>query len=322
MVESRHEVSVAVVNAQGAVRLQHGEIDLPVYPRSAIKPLQALPLIETGAADRYGLRPAEIALACASHNGEPRHVAAVRAWLDRIGCTVDDLECGSHMPYHEASHEALVRTRERPTAAHNNCSGKHAGFLSTARHLREPTSGYIRPDHPVQRRILRALEEMCGLSLGSAPAGIDGCGIPVIAVPLRNLALAMARLADAHGLPAARAAAAGRILAGMAAEPFMVAGSGRFCTEVIAKSRGRALVKTGAEGVFCVALPAQGLGLALKVRDGAGRAAEVATGHLLQKLGALDDTAVSQLGRLLRPPVLNRASVEVGEIRIGRGAAG
>src|SRR5262249_45349998 len=149
----------------------------------AIKPIQALPLIETGAADRYGLGPPEIALACASHNGEPRHVALVTAWLKRIGLGVTDLECGTHLPYHEEPAQAMSRAGREPTAAENNCSGKHSGFLTTARHLGEPTRGYIGGGHPVQQRVLRALEEMTGLDLTQAPRGIDGCGIPVIGVP-------------------------------------------------------------------------------------------------------------------------------------------
>ncbi|MGH7186653.1 MAG: asparaginase, partial [Pseudomonadota bacterium] len=230
MVESRHRATVAVVDPEGKMVRRWGDVDRLIYGRSAIKPLQALPLIESGAADRYGVGVAEIALACASHNGEPGHVEAVEAWLGRIGCTVDDLECGAQTPLHEPTVEALLKSGRKPTAIYNNCSGKHTGFLCTARHLGEPTRGYIRHEHPVQQRILGVLEQLTGLRLGDTPRGIDGCGIPVFGIPLGNMAMAMARLADPQDLPPARAAAARRILAAMAAEPFMVAGSDRFCT--------------------------------------------------------------------------------------------
>lgn len=315
MVESRHRAAVAVVDPDGAVVRGWGDIDRPVYGRSAIKPLQALPLLETGAADRFALSAAEIALACASHSCEPRHVAAVGAWLARIGLSADDLECGSHLPSEDQAMKAVVRSGVPLTGLYNNCSGKHAGFLTTARHLGEPTRGYIRFEHPVQQRILGTLEQVCGLDLRDAPRGIDGCGIPVIGIPLGNLALGMARLADPDGLPPARAAAARRILAAMCAEPFMVAGTGRFCTVLMEALGPKAAVKTGAEGVYCAALPELGLGVALKVDDGAGRAAEVAMGAVLVHLGVIGEAERGAIADKLQPPVLNRAGLETGRIR-------
>lgn len=315
MVESRHRTAVAIVDADGTVVRALGEIDRPVYGRSALKPLQALPLIESGAADRFALGEAEIALACASHSGEPRHVDILRAWLARIGCGEEQLECGSHMPYHAATAETLVRLGLPPTPAHNNCSGKHAGFLTTARHLGEPLRGYIAPDHPVQRRVAAVLEELCGIGLAAAPRGIDGCGIPVIGMPLASMAYGMARLAAPDRLPPVRAAAARRIVAAMAAEPFMVGGSGRFCTRVMALAGDAVVLKTGAEGVYTAVLRRLGLGLALKVEDGAGRAAEVALGAVLCALGLLTDEQQAALADLLSPPVLNRVGRETGRIR-------
>jgi L-asparaginase II len=315
MVESRHRAAVAVVDAEGKVVRAWGDIERPVYGRSAIKPLQALPLIETGAADRYSVSVAEIALACASHSSEARHVDLVTAWLARIDCGVADLECGSHLPYHEASLEALLRSGRQPDATYNNCSGKHTGFLTTARHLGEPTKDYIRFEHPVQQRILGTLEQMTGLRLGDAPRGIDGCGIPVIGVPLGNLALAMARLADPGDLPPARATAARRILAAMAAEPFLVAGSGRFCTEVMEVVGAKVVLKTGAEGVYAAALPTLGLGVTLKVDDGAGRAAEAAMGQVLRHLKLLTADEEQALAEALTAPVRNRVGLETGRVR-------
>ena len=320
MVESRHRAAIAVVDAAGKVVRARGDIERPVYGRSAIKPLQALPLVETGAADRFGVSVAELALACASHSCESRHIDAVTAWLARIGLAASDLECGSHLPSEERALKAVIRNGVALTGIYNNCSGKHTGFLTTARHLGEPTRGYIRYEHPVQQRILGVLEQMCGLDLGRAPRGVDGCGIPVIGIPLGNIALGMARLADPDDLPEARAAAAKRIVAAMAAEPFMVAGTGRFCTVVMQALGGRAVLKTGAEGVYCAALPELGLGVALKVDDGAGRAAEVAMGAVLVELGIIDDALRARLADTLAPAVLNRAGLETGRIRMATGS--
>ncbi|MHA1599870.1 MAG: asparaginase, partial [Alphaproteobacteria bacterium] len=223
MVESRHRAAFAVADTDGRIVLSAGDFEAPVYARSAIKSLQALPLIESGAADAYALSNAEIALACASHSGEPRHVDTVLAWLTRIDCTVADLECGSHLPKDETAMEALLRSQREATPAHNKCSGKHTGFLSLARHMGVKTKGYSALQHAVQQRILGVLETMTGLDLGAAPRGIDGCGIPVIGIPLGNLALAFARLTDPRDQPEARQAACERVCTAMAAEPFMVA---------------------------------------------------------------------------------------------------
>jgi len=315
MVESRHRGACAVTDARGRLVLALGDVERPIYGRSAIKPLQALPLIETGAADAFALDARELALACASHRGEPSHVTAVEGWLARLGLSARDLECGAHAPADPASAEALLRVGAAPSALHNNCSGKHAGFLTTARHLREPTRNYIDAAHPVQRRVRAVLEAMTGLDLDAAPRGIDGCGIPVIGIPLAGLARAMARLADPTGLAPTRAAAARRILDAMAAEPSMVAGSGSFTTAVLSEAGRTVRLKPGAEGVFCAALPEQGLGIALKIADGAGRAAEVALGEILRRLGALSPEQGERLAPLLRPSLRNVAGHEIGELR-------
>jgi len=319
MVESRHRACYAVCDSAGRVVLSGGDFERPIYGRSAIKPLQAIPLLESGAAARWSLGSAEIAAACASHGGEPRHVRTVGDWLGRLGLSEADLECGAHLPLHEPSARALLRSGGTPTQLHNNCSGKHSGFLSTALHLGHPTKGYVRYEHPVQQRILGVLESLCGLDLSRAPRGIDGCGIPVIGIPLGNLALAMARFADPHDQPEARQAAVARIAAAMAEEPFMVAGSGRFCTAVMAATAGRALIKTGAEGVYCGALPELGLGIALKVDDGASRAAEVLMAQLLYRLEVLDEATLAKLPEALDVPLKNRAGRLVGHVRKAEG---
>lgn len=315
MVESRHTGAAAVVDAEGRVVRSWGDIDAPVFARSAIKPLQALPLVESGAADRFGLSNVEIALACASHRGEPIHVETVRRWLARADLGPQDLECGAHAPGNAAAAEALIRASEAPSAVHNNCSGKHSGFLTTARHLGEPTRGYIAPEHPVQKRVRAALEEMSGLDLSRAPRGTDGCGIPVIGISLCGMARAMARLADPKGLAAERAAASKRILDAMASAPLMVSGTGTFNTVVMTVAGATVRLKTGAEGVYCAVLPGLGYGVALKIDDGAARASEVAVAAILDELGAFTDQQRQTLALQLRPVVKNVAGRDVGEIR-------
>lgn len=315
MVESRHTGSAAVIDAGGRVVRSWGDIDAPVFARSAIKPLQALPLVETGAAERYALGDTEIALACASHRGEPIHVETVKRWLARADLGPQDLECGAHAPGNPAAAAALIRSGEAPSAVHNNCSGKHSGFLTTARHLGEATRGYIAPEHPVQKRVRRVLEEMSGLDLSRAPSGTDGCGIPVIGISLRGMARAMARLADTKGLSSDRAAAAQRILDAMAAAPLMVSGTGTFNTVVMTVAGATVRLKTGAEGVYCAVLPGLGYGVALKIDDGASRASEVAVAAILDGLGAFTPAQRETLAPQLRPIVKNVAGRDVGEIR-------
>ncbi|MEX0809450.1 MAG: asparaginase [Dongiaceae bacterium] len=314
-VESRHRAAIAVSDAAGRIVAHWGDIERPVYARSSLKPLQALPLIETGAAERFGLGDAEIALACASHSAEERHVETVRAWLEKIGLAEGDLECGPQLPYHDAAALRRIVAGESEAAIYNNCSGKHTGFLATAVHKGEKTKGYIGLGHPVQQRILGTLEQMTGLDLGRAPKGIDGCGIPVIGMPLGHTAMAMARLADPAALPDHRATAARRIVAAMIAEPFMVGGSGRFGTRLMTALGDRAALKGGAEGFYIAILPQHGLGVAIKCDDGAGRAAEVAMGMTLCQLGIIGEDEQTALADLLSPPVINRAGLEVGRVR-------
>ena len=313
--ESVHRAAFAVVAPDGKVVASAGDIMRPVYPRSAIKPIQALALVETGAADAFALDDPEIALACASHAGEPRHVETVGRWLDRVGLSEADLECGRHLPYSDAATQAIFAAGRTPSQLHNNCSGKHTGFLTVARHLGAPTQGYIRFDHPVQQRVLGILEQMTGLDLGAAPRAIDGCGIPTIGMPLGNIALAMARLADPDDQPDRRQAACARIRAAMTAEPVLVSGTGLFDSVVMQALGGRAQVKGGAEGVCCASVPELGLGVAVKADDGAGRAANVIMAAVLERLDVIRPDDAERLSEQLAPPVRNRAGRVVGEIR-------
>ncbi|MDA0703500.1 MAG: asparaginase [Proteobacteria bacterium] len=316
MVESRHRGAAAVVDSAGRVLAAWGDVTRPVYPRSAIKALQAIALVESGAADAFALGPAELALACASHNGETGHAEAVLTWLRRIGLDECDLECGDHAPMGEAAKLDLVRAGLTPGARHNNCSGKHSGMLTLARQLGAPTVGYIAADHPVQRLVRRTVGEMTDCDLSDAPAGTDGCGIPTLAMPLQAMALGFARIADPAGLAPARAEAVRRIRAAVAARPDMVAGRGRFCTAVMAAAGESILVKTGAEGVFCAALPGEGLGLAVKIEDGTTRAAECAIAALLLRFGAAEGPAVAVLAGYANQELRNWAGTTVGTFRV------
>jgi len=312
LVESRHEGAAAVVKPDGTVVASWGDIDARILPRSANKPIQAMAFVESGAVERFGLGDEHIALSCASHNGEKRHVETVRAWLKTVSLGEGDLECGTHPPRLQATIEELVRENALPTAAFNNCSGKHSGFLSTAVAYGEPTKGYITYDHPVQKRLRAVMTDLCGSNADDFAYGTDGCGIPTLATPLQSLARAMANMAEPSRLSNKHAEAATRIRAAISAEPFMMAGTGRFCTRINALLPGTAQVKTGAEGVFCGMLPTLGLGIALKMWDGAGRAAEVAMATLLGHLGVLP---ADRKDELLHPPVKNVVGLLVGEMR-------
>lgn len=311
-VESRHRAHVCVADASGRVVQALGDVDEPVYPRSAVKPFQALLLVESGAADALGLGEAELALACASHGGEPMHVERVLAWLGRIGLDPSTLACGGHPPLHAASAEALLLAGRRHGREHDNCSGKHAGMLSVARHLGLPPAGYADPHGEIQTRILAAIADTAGLD-APPPAGMDGCSLPTWALPLRGLATAAARLARPEGLAPARCRALQRISRAMRAFPELVAGTGRCCTGVM-RALPEITVKTGAEGVYMASLHGPGLGLALKVEDGATRASEAALLACLDALGAVPASAATALAQWARPPIRSRADELVGEI--------
>ena len=315
LTESRHRGAVAVVDADGASVLVLGDVAQPVYPRSAVKPLQALPLVESGAADRYGFGDEELALACASHGGEGAHVAVASRMLARAGLDAAALECGAHWPLHQPATQALARSGGAPSALHNNCSGKHAGFLCVACAAGLDHRGYVAADHLVQREVRAALQSLTGVGLDADVCGVDGCSIPTWGVPLSSLAIAFARFGSGNGLAPERAKAAVRLRAACAAQPYYVAGTSRFCTEIMKRFGARVLVKTGAEGVFCGALPEQGIGIALKCDDGATRAAEVTMATMIARLLPMSDDERGAIERFVRPTLRNWNGIEVGGLR-------
>jgi L-asparaginase II len=303
LVESIHRGSIAIADAEGALRFALGDVETPVYPRSALKPIQALVLVESGAAEAFGVSDEEVALACASHSGEPMHTERVAAWLARIGCSESDLACGPQAPRYEPALEGMLRRADKPTRIHNNCSGKHTGFLTVARYWNVATAGYERVDHPVQQAVATSLRAHSGVD--KLPWGVDGCAAPNFALPLGGFARALAKLAGG------RTAGAARILRSMIAHPELVGGTGRACTVMMRAAGGRAAVKTGAEGVYAGIVPERGLGIALKIDDGATRAAEMTIAAILDKLGLLGDGA----REFLHAPVLNTRGASVGERR-------
>jgi L-asparaginase II len=315
IVESIHRGAVAIVDGDGGVVRAIGEIEQPVFPRSAVKAIQALPLIETGAADAYELGDKELALACASHAGEVMHTALSRSILDRAGLNETALECGAHWPSNQDAMIALAASGATPTALHNNCSGKHAGFLCVCCHEGIEHRGYVKYGHPFQEIIRGTMQEVTGARHNAENMGIDGCSIPTYAVPLSDLARGFARMATGNGLGAKRAKAAKRLLAACMAEPFYVAGTGRACTKLMGEAPGRIFVKTGAEGVFCAAVPELGLGIALKCEDGTGRASDVAISAVLASLFSKDEDLSARLSALARPKLRNWNDIEVASLR-------
>jgi L-asparaginase II len=322
--ESMHRGALAIVDARGSVHTALGDIERPIFPRSAVKVMQALPLVTSGAADRFGLGDAELALACASHNGEPVHADTALAMLRKAGLDADALECGTHWPMHEGSQRALAAAGQRPTALHNNCSGKHAGFVCLGCALAgsgvaaaEAVRGYVQPEHAVMREVTAALQDSTGFDLAHTARGTDGCSIPTYAIPLRHLAHAFAKVGTGVGLDTDRARAAQRLRAAVARAPHMVAGSGRFDTSVMERFGERVFCKVGAEGVYCAALPEQGLGVAIKMDDGnTARAAEVVMAAVIERcLPARDDTEATFLRSLSDVVLANWNGIEVGHLR-------
>lgn len=282
LMESSHRGRVVFCGPSGEVLDATGDPDGYAYVRSSAKPFQALPLILSGAADAYGLTDEELAVACASHNAEERHLEAVRSILHKAGLLERDLQSGAHPPMYAPAADALARGGEKPRSIHGNCSGKHAGMLAVCVHEGWETATYRDPDHPLQRWISALVSQVCAVEPGSLIVGGDGCGLPAFAMPLRGLATGIARVATGQHLPDDLSAAALRIRDAMRAHPFMVAGTGRLDTEIMEVTD--LVTKMGAEGMFAAGSP-DGWGMALKISDGAGRAVRPAARAALSHMG-------------------------------------
>lgn len=311
-VENRHRGAFCLSDAKGNVLLSLGDIELPIFPRSAIKAMQALPMFETDAVGKFALTDEALSLACASHHGESDHVRVAAEMLAAAGLSADDLECGAHPPSNSAARKALEASDARPSALHNNCSGKHAGMLSVARALGIDTKGYVGRDHEVQKRVRRAVEAVLGEDLTEDRCGTDGCSIPTWAAPLRSFAQGFARMATGEGLPAETAGAAQRLFDAATTHPHLIAGTDTFDTDAMAAFGGRLMVKIGADGVFCGAIRDTGLGFALKCDDGSLPAATVMIAAILQGIANPDEKASDVLRKYARKPMTNWRGIEVG----------
>ncbi|MBL4800344.1 MAG: asparaginase [Emcibacter sp.] len=315
LVESQHRGAVAVVNDRGEVVVSAGDIGRLIYPRSAVKPFQAMVAVETGAFAAFDLGDAELSLHCASHNGEERHGIQVEDWLEKIGLGIGDLECGVHMPFWISKNPGYSGAFAGACALHNNCSGKHAGFLTTARHMGGATADYIDPAHPVQQATIKLIAHMTGYAAEDMPVSMDACRAPVFGMPLERFAYGLARLGTQKGLEDRRAEAAMRVCRAMRAFPWNVAGTGRPETILMSDKAFSGIAKCGAEGIYALTLPDQGLGIAVKVDDGGDRAAHMVAMSVLDYLGVLNADAVVRLAGLTKTPIENWAGQEVGEVR-------
>lgn len=327
IVESRHYGHVAVVDGSGRLLYQVGDPHLVTYMRSSAKPIQAIPIVESGAAEHFGLDDKDLALICASHSAAEEHTSRVLSMLEKIGAQEADLKCGPHLPFDPETAAQMQREGRTPTARHSNCSGKHTGMLALARQMRVSTDGYLEPTHTVQQRVIEAVSDMCGLPAEDLAIGVDGCGVPVFGMPLERMAYGFARLADPSGLVRTRGQAAARIRDAMRSNPYLVAGKGRLDFELMQAAGDRLVSKAGAEGVHCIGvLPgkatrvpepyrSQGIGIAVKADDGAGRCSAATALEVLRQLGVLEEAHLSLLASYRIGPIKNLAGRVVGEMR-------
>lgn len=314
IVESRHFGAAVVCDHTGNVLESWGDVKRLIFPRSALKPLQAVDLVQSGASDHYSLSDAEITIACASHQGEPMHQELVMAWLDRLGLNQDHLACGAGLPDDIESARKILVSGQQGCRVHHNCSGKHAGFLTTALHLKLPLEDFHLIDHPLQQLSRETLSDLAGIDLKQHPTGIDGCGFPAPTMPLVDLGRAVARFAKPVKLSDDRAKAIYRLQQAITREPLYAAGHGTVISELNQVTRGAVLAKTGAEGVLTAALPEQGLGIALKISDGSARARSATLLAILDHLGVLSDDEKNQLQAHIAPKIENSRGLVVGEI--------
>lgn len=317
LLESTHRGHAVICDGTGQIVQAWGDPGRVTYPRSSAKMLQALPLVESGAADAFGLTTRQLALSCASHNGSRLHVDLAGRWLKGLGLGEPDLRCGVQEPSDRDERDRLIRGAEAPCQLHNNCSGKHSGFLTLNRHL-GGDSEYVEIDHPVQRAVRGAIEEVGQEAV--AGWGIDGCSAPNFATTLTALARSMARFAVATENGDARQRAMHRLARAMAAHPELVAGEGEPCTVLMRAMGGRVSIKGGAEGVYVAILPEQGLGIALKIEDGSPRAKSAAIAALLIRVGALE-AGHPLVQTFLPAPQRNFRGLVTGELRLAEGFA-
>jgi L-asparaginase II len=315
-VESAHHIHIAVVDYTGKLLYSYGDPYRLTFARSAMKPFQAVPIVETETASAFGYSASEIALSCASHSGEPIHREAVLKILERANLDESALQCGTHVPRDKDSYIELIKAGKQLTPVYSNCSGKHSSMLATAVHLHEDVLTYPEVGHPVQQRILNVIAEVCNVPKEQIVLSVDGCGLPVHQLPLCNTALGFARLAHPRGtVSAERSKALETIRDAMMGHPEMVAGKKRFDTDVMRAFKGEIVSKVGAEGVQCLGILDKGIGIAIKIEDGADRASGVAAMEVLRQLGIGDELTNELLEDYIYAPVLNARNMKIGVVK-------
>ncbi|AIF44525.1 asparaginase [Virgibacillus sp. SK37] len=313
-IESAHHLHIAVVDSAGTLLHYAGNNNKNIYARSSMKPIQAIPIVETGAADYYEFSNADLSLCTASHSGESMHTDRVTSILKRVGIDDTKLQCGTHIPRWQETYKNLIKNGKEVTPLFNNCSGKHTGMLATAMFMGEPINTYYELDHPVQQRIMQTVSEICDYPQEDIEIGIDGCGVPVHGLPLERLAYGFARMANPESLGKERAEHVRRVTKAMTAAPEMVGGTDRFCTDFMTAGKGRFFGKAGAEGVYCIGDTQTGLGIAIKVADGNGRAVYPAAMETLVQLGLLEKNQIEQLKEYHHPKLKNARNEIIGEL--------
>lgn len=318
VVESVHHVMMVFADARGLVTSYCGNIDYVTTPRSSIKMLQAIPLVESGALEKFSLDDKMLAMACSSHRGEKQHLTLISQWMEKIKLGEGGFHCGPAMPAHEPTAHDMIKRGIPPNATINNCSGKHLGLITTCLALGENPVGYFKMDHPSQIRLRKVLTEVMKIQIDKMPWGIDGCGIPTYAVPLQNIAIGMTHLLANHTNPT-RKATVQRILDACRRHPVLLSGSDDFVSIVNEKTKGRCILKSGAEGVYTGLVPDAGQAFVIKIHDGNKRAAELAAAFALRKLNGLTDQEFLELRQWTMPEVKNSRNEKVGELRIQHG---
>ena len=315
-VESVHHGCVVAADASGAIRLTIGDPDFVTFPRSSLKPFQAIALVETGAADALGLTEEHVALSCASHRAEDFQVALVRDWLGRMGLEENALVCGADLPRGTADQAKILRGGGGPSRVFNNCSGKHCGFLSVARHIGAPVARYHDPAHETQRLYLSTFSELLGRDAATLPRGSDGCSLPALALSIADMARAAARFAAADVAGEARRAAIRRLQAAMRAHPDHLSGRDQATSKIVRATNGRVLLKSGAEGFVVGFVPEQGIGIAIKIADGATRAKMGVLAAIIRRLGLLDQDAAARLAEEVEDPIRDGNGALVGRVAV------
>jgi L-asparaginase II len=316
IVESIHRGDLAVVDATGKLLYAVGSPkEKFAFIRSSSKPIQAVPVVESGAIEHFGLTEKETAIFCASHSAEPIHVETVRSILEKIGLDESALQCGRHLPLDKQAAAELLRSGAEPTEVHCNCSGKHSGMLTLAQHMGWDVSTYTDLNNPVQQAMRASMARFSGMAPEDIEIGVDGCGVPVFGLPVYNMALAWARLSDPSAFPESTQAAVARITQAMTSWPQLIAGTGRLCTALMRQLSGRVVSKSGAEGVYCATLLGKGIGIAVKIEDGNGRATGPVIIEALRQLGVLTEEDLENLHSFHHPTLYNHRHDVVGASR-------